>query len=163
MLASSDGLALLSGCAAPQATPPSIARSVPQPRLTAQQQQKLVIEHYRKETSCRGRAYAAASRYASKWLDSVVSVPTDPRRVAGAVQNGRFRIRIAEAAARKRCFDVARDTYLEVNNIFTGDPYSNLRQRVHAGLNALPSGAKPGPLPAGDVQHDARTESVPAP
>ena len=134
--------ALVSGCAAPAGTP-SISRPVFQ-RPTPLQEQKMIIDGYRKERGCRGRAYARARRYAGRWLDTVVSVPTEPRRVASAVENGRFRIRLAESAARKRCFDAARDTYVGVSEIFTGDPYSDLRQRAERGLNGLP---QPSPLP----------------
>jgi hypothetical protein len=126
-------LALLSGCASPRDTVPT-TRPAPQQRPTGAQ---AVIDSYRREKGCHGPAYEAARRYAATWLDSVVSVPTEPKRVAGAIENGRFRIRLAQAAARKRCFDVARDTYVEVKDIFTGDPYATVRQSADRGLTAL--------------------------
>jgi predicted Zn-dependent protease len=139
---------LLSGCATPRVSAPlRPSHAGFQPRATPRPE--VVLREYRRERGCKGPAYAAVQRYAAQWLDTVVSVPTDASRVTEAIRNGRFRIQFAEAAARKRCLDVARDVYLEVNGIFTGDPYSSLRQRAGLGLSKL------GPRPArsDDPQH----------
>ncbi len=134
-------LLLTSGCAAPTATVASKPHyDVVQRRQTPAQRAIAVIDGYKRESGCKGRAYDAAHRYAANWLDSVVSVPTDTRRVTDAMENGRFRLRLAQTAARKKCFDVARVTYLEVNEIFTGEPYSALRARANVGLTTLPEG-----------------------
>jgi len=136
-LVSCAALALLFGCAAPdRPAPPTIQHYARRP-LSGPQRELVLIERYRGERGCKGAAYAAARRYAQDHLDAVVSEPTQPERVAGAVRNGRFRLAVAQAAARKRCREVARETYREVNDIFTGEPYAGLRQRAKTGLEAL--------------------------
>lgn len=142
-----SALALLSACAAPQEVAPAVKPShvVLQRRPAEGQSAALALSKFQKERDCNGPAYAAARRYAGDWLDTVVSVPTDARRIAGARENGQFRLRLAQAAARKGCVEAARETYAEVNEIFSGEPYSALRRRADVGLNALSSGPAAGP------------------
>jgi hypothetical protein len=129
--------AVLLGCAGPEGSaPPTLHPTVHRP-LSGSQREVVLIDRYRGERGCKGTAYAAVRRYADEHLDGVVSEPTQPERVAGAMRNGRFRLALAQTAARKRCREVARETYRQVNEIFTGEPYAALRQRAKTGLEAL--------------------------
>lgn len=179
-------IALVPGCARPGGSGPFITlnRVGPPHRPAEPDQQRGLIERYSRERGCRGRAYTAARQYAARWLDSVVSDPTDTRRLEEAKANGRFRIQLAQAAARKRCVEAARDAYLEVNDIFTGEAYSGLRQRADFGLHGLrgqrgsvaPTATRTGndasepgqaPSPAGDgpdgPQQSPAAPAIPSP
>ncbi len=138
-------LLLLSGCATPHNAAPSkqVIAAPAHPRSAGAEQRASMISGVRREKSCNGPAYASARRYAADWLDQVVSVPTDRTRIAQVMENGRFRIQLAQMAALHKCYEAARDTYAEVNEIFTGAPYSSLRRRADAALSKIPRSAPP--------------------
>ncbi|HYZ22585.1 MAG TPA: hypothetical protein VE690_10550 [Rhodopila sp.] len=102
-----------------------------------------LLSSYRREKDCAGAAYAAARRYASSELEELVAnlSPSTGR----VMDNARFRLELAQAASRKRCFQTARQTYTEVIDIFTGPPYAALKRRAETGIARLPTMASSDP------------------
>ena len=132
---------LIIGCTAPHLSPPTpVARvKVTHPILGDPQQRTRIINSLNREQGCKHGSFEAARTYAARWLDMIVSVPGDKKKLREATENGRFRLLIAEAAARRKCYDAAKESFIDVKEIFTGEPYSRLQKRADAGLSLLPS------------------------
>src|SRR3954451_2279982 len=132
---------LLCGCAARGPAVPVPSRAE-RPRSLALSKDRAfesaVLNTYRRERGCEGPAYARARDYAASRLDSAASVPTQPRSASDAAQSARFRVRLAETAARKQCVEQARSNYRDVVQIFTGPPYASVRKQATLGLSRLP-------------------------
>lgn len=131
--------AALAGCASPPSpTPAPLPRPAQARGKLTGAEAAILLRDLRRERGCDGPAAAAARRYAAEWLDSVVSNPTDARRIPDARANARFRLRVAAVAARKHCPEIARQAYTEVGEIFTGAPYVGVRKQADSGLRGLP-------------------------
>ena len=133
---------LITGCTTPHSSQPiPVARVkiVTHPILGDPQQRTRIIGNLNREEGCKHGSFEAARTYATRWLDMIVSVPGNKKKLREAAENGRFRLLIAEIAARHKCFDAAREGFTDVKEIFTGEPYSRLQKRADAGLSSLSS------------------------
>lgn len=135
-------LIVLCGCATrPPPAPPARADKPKHLALSKDRVfENAVLNSYRRERGCEGPSYGRAQDYAASRLDTAVSVPTEPRSVSDAADSARFRVRLAEAAARKKCVEQARSNYEAVVQTFTGPPYAAVRKRAATGLSRLPGG-----------------------
>lgn len=146
-----SALLVLCGCAARFGLPaPAPASRLERPGGLAQGKaaasERAILSRYARQSECEGAAYARARDYAASRLNVLASAPTETGHINDAVANGDFRLRLAQAAARKRCFGAARQNYGEVLQVFTGPPYAALRRRAMDGLSALDGG------PAGRIR-----------
>jgi hypothetical protein len=131
-------VAFLCGCASNHPPAPRVAAKPRSLGPTSRGEAAAILARYRRERGCTGPAYGRAVEYAGSRLDQAASFPADAGHISDATESARFRVQLAEAAARKRCFAQARQTYLDVMSIFTGPPYASWRKRATTGLNRLP-------------------------
>jgi hypothetical protein len=137
-------LTLIGGCATRyQPAPATLGRAGIRNPADAEVRasERAMLYKYARERDCEGAAYSRAHEYAVAKLNVLASAPTETGHINDAAENGKFRLRLAAAAANKNCFDVARKNYDEIMEIFTGPPYSALRRRAMSGLAHLGQGA----------------------
>jgi hypothetical protein len=134
-----SAMAFTCGCAVqPPPAAPSRAERPRRPAAGAiSASERAMLRRYARERGCAGAAYSQARDYAVAKLNALASAPTEAGHIGDAFENGQFRIRLAQAAAQKRCYEVASRTYGEVIDVFTGPPYSALRGRATTGLTSL--------------------------
>ena len=155
-------LLLLGGCAAryqPPPPPPPVSRAERLRRATAAEARAL-LSSYTREKVCEGASYSRARDYVADNLDTLASTPTETGRIRDAFANGQFRLRLAKAAERKKCFDIARKNYQDVVDVFTGPPYASLRKRATSSLASLD---KRAPAPASNGTDSPQPPASPPP